>query len=50
MCEVPPKRHITPPDMNSYIKKYEFIYPETYEFIYLYEFIYTVTYEFIHQD
>ena len=25
--------------MNSYIEKYEFIYPETYEFIHLYEFI-----------
>ena len=43
MCEVPPKRggtsHIAPPDMNSYIEKYEFIYPETYVFIHLYEFI-----------
>ncbi len=26
--------HIAPPDMNSYIKKYEFIDPMTYEFIY----------------
>jgi hypothetical protein len=40
--------HIAPPDMNSYIKKYEFIYPATYEFIHPYEFIYPVTYEFIH--
>ena len=31
--------HIAPPDMNSYIEKYEFIYLETYEFIHLYEFI-----------
>ena len=31
--------HIAPPDMNSYIEKYEFIYPETYVFIHLYEFI-----------
>ncbi len=36
------------PDKNSYIKKYEFIYPVTYEFIHPYEFIYPVTYEFIH--
>jgi hypothetical protein len=35
MCEVPP----SPPDMNSYIIKYEFLYPVTYEFIHLYEFI-----------
>ena len=34
--------------MNSYIIKYEFIYPVTYEFIHPYEFIYPVTYEFIH--
>ncbi len=34
--------------MNSYIKKYEFIYPVTYEFIHPDEFIYPVTYEFIH--
>jgi hypothetical protein len=36
MCEVPPKRggtsHIAPPDMNSYIKKYEIISTVTYEF------------------
>ncbi len=32
--------HIAPPDMNSYIAKYEFINPETYEFIHLYEFIF----------
>jgi len=25
--------HIAPPDMNSYIKKYEFMYPVTYESI-----------------
>ncbi len=36
------------PDMNSYIKKYEFMYPATYEFIHPYEFIYPMTYEFIH--
>ncbi len=40
--------HIAPPNMNSYIKKYEFIYPVTYEFIHPYEFIYPMTYEFIH--
>jgi hypothetical protein len=31
--------HIAPPYVNSYIEKYEFIYPETYELIHLYEFI-----------
>ncbi len=34
--------------MNSYIKKYEFIYPVTYEFIHPYDFMYPVTCEFIH--
>ena len=37
--------HIAPPDMNSYIKKYEFIYRETNEFIHPY--IRIKKYEFI---
>ena len=43
--------HIALADMNSYIKKYEFIYPappDMNSYIKTYEFIYPVTYEFIH--
>ncbi len=43
MCEVLPKRrgtsHIAPPYMNSYIKKYEFIYRVTYDFVHMNSYV-----------
>jgi hypothetical protein len=43
MCEVPLKRrgtsHIAPPDMNSYVKKYEFISSVTYNFVHMNSYV-----------
>ena len=31
--------HIAPPDMNSYIKKYELISPVTYDFVHMNSYV-----------
>ena len=39
--------HIAPPDMNSYIKKYEFISPVTYKFIHMNSYVSDINFFFM---